>query len=178
MKFNIGCGRRNFGKDWIHVDGKKYDHINSQDIFLKEYQNDIADLIYSSHMIEYFDRNEVIQILKRWKQVLKPNGVMRLAVPDFFSISYLYINKSFPLEKFLGPLYGKMSMNGKNIYHKTVYDFKSIKKILNEIGMKNIKKYNWRNKSHSNFDDHSQAYLPHFDKENGFLISLNIECNK
>ena len=44
--------------------------------------------------------------------------------------------------------------------------------------MKNIKKYNWRNKSHSDFDDHSQSYLPHLDKENGYLISLNIECNK
>jgi hypothetical protein len=28
------------------------------------------------------------------------------------------------------------------------------------------------------FDDHSQAYLPHMDKENGTLISLNIEAVK
>ena len=62
------------------------------------------------------------------EKVLKPNGVMRLAVPDFFFNVLFYINKSFPLKKFLGPLYGKMSMNGKNIYHKTVYDYKSIKK--------------------------------------------------
>jgi len=27
-------------------------------------------------------------------------------------------------------------------------------------------------------DDHSQAYLPHMDKENGILISLNIEATK
>jgi hypothetical protein len=28
------------------------------------------------------------------------------------------------------------------------------------------------------FDDHSQAYIPHMDKENGTLISLNIETIK
>ena len=44
--------------------------------------------------------------------------------------------------------------------------------------MKEIKKYNWRKTEHSMFDDHSQAYLPHMDKENGILISLNVECVK
>jgi len=27
-------------------------------------------------------------------------------------------------------------------------------------------------------DDYSQAYVPHMDKENGILISLNVECHK
>ena len=72
MKFNIGCGKRNFGKDWIHIDGEKYDHINSHDIFLKEYENNIADLIYSSHMIEYFDREDLMEILKDGKKFLNP----------------------------------------------------------------------------------------------------------
>ena len=36
----------------------------------------------------------------------------------------------------------------------------------------------WRETEHSQFDDHSQAYVPHMDKENGVLISLNVECNK
>jgi len=28
------------------------------------------------------------------------------------------------------------------------------------------------------FDDHSQAYLPHMDKDNGTLISLYVGCVK
>jgi len=31
---------------------------------------------------------------------------------------------------------------------------------------------------HSEFDDCSQAYLPKMDKENGILISLNVQCSK
>ena len=178
MKFNIGCGKRNFGESWIHIDGQEYSHIDSKDIFIKDYQENTADLIYSSHFIEYFDREQVIKILKRWKDILKPGGIMRLAVPDFYEISKLYNNQSFSLDNFLGPLYGQMDFEGEKIFHKTVYDFKSLKTVLCDIGMKKIKRYDWRKTSHSNFDDHSQAYLPHMEKENGFLISLNVECKK
>ena len=34
MRFNIGCGWRDFGKDWIHIDGGDYDHLDSDDIFI------------------------------------------------------------------------------------------------------------------------------------------------
>lgn len=37
---------------------------------------------------------------------------------------------------------------------------------------------NWRETEHSDVDDFSQAYLPHMDKENGILMSLNIEAIK
>ena len=178
MKFNIGCGHRNFGKEWIHIDGENYDHIDSSDIFIKDYQDNSADLIYASHFIEYFDRKEVVPLLKRWKNVLIPNGVLRLAVPDFKVYSKLYLDKQYPLDSFLGPLYGKMPMGDKTIYHKTTYDYASLATLLKEIGMRNVKKYNWEETEHAQFDDHSQAYLPHMDKENGILMSLNVECIK
>jgi len=44
--------------------------------------------------------------------------------------------------------------------------------------MKNVQTWNWRETSHSEFDDHSQAYIPHMDKDNGKLISLNVEAIK
>ena len=178
MRFNIGCGWRDFGKDWIHIDGGDYDHLDSDDIFIKEYESNSADLIYSSHFIEYLDREEVIPLLERWKEVLKPNCVLRLAVPNFEVYANLYSSGEYPLDNFLGVLYGKMPMGDETIYHKTVYDFHSLKSLLKNIGMKEIKKYNWEETSHSEFDDHSQAYLPHMDKENGTSMSLNVECKK
>jgi predicted SAM-dependent methyltransferase len=178
MKFNIGCGWRDFGKDWIHIDGGDYDHLDSDDIFIKDYEKDSADLIYSSHFIEYLDREEVVSLLERWKEVLKPNGVMRLAVPDFEVYSRLYSNNEYSLDSFLGVLYGKMPMGDKTIYHKTIYDYPSLIELLEEIGMRKIRKYNWKDTEHSQFDDHSQAYLPHIDKENGTSMSLNMECIK
>ena len=178
MKFNIGCGWRNFGKSWIHIDGGDYDHLDSSDIYLKDYENGSGNLIYASHLIEYFDREEVVPLLKKWKNVLKPNGVLRLAVPDFDVCAKLYTDGKYPLDRFLGVLYGKMPMGDKTIYHKTTYDYFSLTALLNEIGMRKVKKYNWENTEHAQFDDHSQAYLPDMDKENGILISLNVECIK
>ena len=31
---------------------------------------------------------------------------------------------------------------------------------------------------HSDIDDYSQAYIPHMDKDNGTLMSLNVEAIK
>lgn len=63
--------------------------------------------------------------------------------------------------------------NKKNLYHKTTYNFKKIKNLLESSGFKNVKRYDWKDTEHSHIDDHSQAYFPHMDKENGKLISLN-----
>lgn len=67
------------------------------------------------------------------------------------------------------------------VYHKTAYDFPSLKKLLEEVGFKNIRKWNWREvftAEHQGYDDYSQAYIPHMDKEHGILISLNVEAEK
>ena len=178
VKLNLGCGKRDFGSDWIHIDGADYPHIDSQNIESLDYRDKSVDLIYASHVIEYFDRKEVLSVLKEWKRVLRIDGVLRIAVPDFYQMAKLYLVDSYDLEKFLGPLYGKMVMLKKTIYHKTVYDFNDLKELLEEVGFRNVKKYDWRETEHSEFDDHSQAYIPHMDKENGTLISLNVECLK
>jgi predicted SAM-dependent methyltransferase len=178
MKLNIGCGWRNFGEEWIHIDGGDYNHLDYTDITKLQFEDNSVDLIYASCVIEYFDREEVIDVLKEWMRVLKFGGKLRLSVPDFETMASLYTNGYYSIDYFLGPLYGRMPMGEKIIYHKTVYDYKSLSGLLKELGVNNIKKYNWRDTEHAQFDDHSQAYLPHMDKENGTLIQLNLEGEK
>lgn len=178
MKINMGCGWRNFGPDWVHIDAGDYEHLDHSSITELPFEDGTVDLIYASHVIEYFDRDEVKSLLSEWRRVLKKEGTLRLAVPNFQAIAKLYNNTSMPLENFLGPLYGKMPMGDKTIYHKTVYDFSNLKSLLESLGFKDVSFYDWREVEHSNFDDHSQAYIPHMDKDNGILISLNVECKK
>ena len=177
IKINMGCGRRNFGSEWVHIDGGDYSHLDYYDIQNLKFEDNAVDLIYASHVLEYFDREEVIELLKEWRRVLKPAGTLRLAVPDFKAMVELY-NRGYKLEGFLGPLYGKMLMQDKKIYHKTVYDFKSLSSLLASVDFISIGLYDWRETEHLHIDDHSQAYLPHMDKESGTLISLNLECTK
>jgi predicted SAM-dependent methyltransferase len=178
MKLHLGCGKRDFGTEWISIDGGDFPHLHSHDITKLDFKDNTVDLIYSSHVLEYFDRVEVIDVLNEWKRVLKPNGILRIAVPDFESMVKLYLSGKYNLENFLGPIFGKMEMSDEVIYHRTTYDYNSLKKILEKVGFLDIKLYNWKETEHSHIDDHSQAYLPHMDKQNGTLISLNIECKK
>ena len=197
IKLHLGCGWRNFGEDWIHIEGGEYSHVQHHDVTKLPFKENSVDLIYNSHIFEYFDREKGEEVLKEWTRVLKPGGVLRIAVPDFEMMAKLYAEGKFPLQTLVGPLYGKMIMGkgGTNekkeniIYHKTTYDFDSLKKMLESCGLTNVKHYDWKTTPpHDKFDDHSQAYLPGenfvpteenpFDKENGYLISLNVEATK
>ena len=130
IKLNIGCGKKNFGEDWIHIDGSDYPHIQYKNIFKLEFENSTVDLIYLSHVFEYFDRDEAKVVLKEYLRVLKPNGVLRLAVPDFEACARIYTLDNVPLSKFVGMLYGKWKMTeDQMIYHKTVYDYDSLKEL-------------------------------------------------
>jgi predicted SAM-dependent methyltransferase len=177
IKLHLGCGPR-YIPGWKSFDASDYPHLTGRSITSLPYADNSVDIIYSSHTIEYFDREEVKNLLLEWKRVLKPGATLRLAVPNFKVMVELYYSGKYDLNAFLGPLYGKMKSGGKTIYHKTVYDHASLKNLLENLGFKNIRLWDWRKVDHGVVDDKSQAYLPKMDKENGTLISLNLECEK
>ena len=179
IKLHLGCGKRDFGSDWIHIDGGDFPHLKYHNVTQLPFKDNTVDVIYASHLIAYFDREEIKTVLTEWKRALKSGGVLRLATPDFEEMIRLYGIGKVKLNDLLGPLYGKWSMSDKAIYHKTVYDFDSLLEVLKDIGFGDIKWYRWEDTEHSHFDDHSQAYMaPKGDKENGTLISLNMEAIK
>ena len=179
IKLHLGCGWRNFGKDWIHIDGGDYEHLQYQDIEdLSQFDSDSVDLIYASHVIEYFDRNHVQVLLKEWHRVLRKDATLRLAVPDLEILFSLYVDKKILLNQLLGPTYGKMPMGNIEIFHKTGYDYNDLEDVLMKAGFRDVTRWDWRQTEHADFDDHSQAYIPHMDKKNGQLISLNVEAKK
>ncbi len=180
MKLHLGCGKRNI-PGFVNVDLAHYPHIdyNRPIDDLSVFDDGSADLIYCSHAFEYFDRLEAVEALKEWGRVLKKEGVLRLAVPDFEKLVEVY-KKYGELQKIVGPLYGRWPVPGtdKVVYHKTVYDFKDLKQLLEENGFKDVERYDWRDTIHKDYDDYSQAYVPHMDKKKGTLTSLNVEAIK
>jgi hypothetical protein len=106
---------------------------------------------------------------------LEPNGILRIAVPDIEKV-FDHYREYKDLRILRGFLWGGQS-HGFN-YHYCGWDFKTLKEDLTLIGFKDIKLYNWRETEHSHIDDFSQCYLPHMDKENGLLMSLNVEARK
>jgi|TARA_B100001094_G_C17952405_1_gene681245 predicted SAM-dependent methyltransferase len=181
MKLHLGCGKR-YLKGFVHVDLADFEHIDYklpvQD--LSVFKDESVVEIYASHVLEYFDPKEVGEVLTEWNRVLKKGGVLRIAVPNFSELINVYKNTN-NLQNILGPLYGRWEITkGENIYHKTVYDEKSLTSVLKDANFRNITRWDWREvfANQDNFDDHSQAYFPHMQKEDGIHVSLNLECIK
>jgi predicted SAM-dependent methyltransferase len=182
VKLHLGCWHRHI-PGFVHIDLCELPHIDYKSSIdkLPMFEDNSVELIYSSHSLEYFDRIEAERVLAEWRRVLRPGGVLRVAVPDFDALIEVY-RRTGELQRLLGPLYGRMEIDtpqGKRVlYHKTVYNFAHLKRLLESNGFENVRRYDWRKTIHKDYDDHSQAYFPHMDKENGLLISLNLEADK
>ena len=134
-------------------------------------------MIYTCHSFGYFDDGQALTTLKEWYRVLKLGWVVRLATPDFEAISLAYLKfKDLKLVKRL--VTGFYNSKGGTVYHKSVYDEFTLYELLQEAGFKNPHRYDWEDTDFAEYDDYSKAFLPHMDKANGILMSLNVEAVK
>jgi len=176
VKLHVGCGNVIL-PGWTNLD---IDDIPGVDInddagILSKIPDESCDIIYACHILEHFGRHEVGNVLKTWNKKLKNNGILRLAVPDFQKVIQWY-QKNPELEDVTGLTVG--GQKTKYDFHKVIFDKKKLADLLTNSGFYDIREWDWRKTDHSNIDDYSQAYLPHMDKENGLLVSLNIEAKK
>jgi len=176
MKLHLGCFDKHI-EGFVNVDIREDvmpDVVD--DIFtLATFEEDSADLIYSSHCLEHLSHQDSLVALQRWYAVLKVGGILRVAVPDMERICGHYIyHRSLPYV--YSALWG--SQRHEYDYHKHGWDFKTLEQDLTSVGFANVARYDWRDTEHSHIDDYSQAYYPHMEKENGVLMSLNVEAVK
>ena len=141
-KLHLGCGKTYLPR-YIHVDKDTGKHIDySADIRkLNMFVNNSIDEIYTCGTFEYFDREEVPSILEEWSRVLKIDASLRISVPNFESIVKVYLENGQDVDGrgILGPLFGRwpiIDSSNKDVvlYHKTVYDSKSLTRILESAG--------------------------------------------
>ena len=178
MKLHLGSASKAI-KGFVNVDIRELEGVDVIDniITLEKFSENEADLIYSSHVLEHTGRREYMTVLKRWYDVLKPGGTLRIAVPDLEAV-FDHYKEHGDLEVLRGFLYGGQTYDQN--YHYCGWDFKRLAQDLEEVGFKvgTIKRYDWRDTEHSHIDDFSQCYLPHMQKETGKLMSLNVEAVK
>jgi len=176
VKLHLGCGKR-FIPGFIHVDVLDYPHVDHRlpADNLSIFGDNSVDLIYACHLLEHFKRGDTEKVLREWHRILRPGGILRIAVPDFDKLVEVY-QKYKDIGLILGPLCGRQD-HEFNV-HYNVFNFISLRALLLKVGFKIARKYDWKQTEHANVDDFSQAYIPHMDKENGILISLNVEAVK
>ena len=175
-RLHLGCGTKII-HDRINIDAlPQSPHVVVDDIMLLETVEDgSASEIYACHVLEHFGRREIEKVLETWFRKLSPGGLIRISVPDIEKVFEKYA-EGVPLAFLMGFLYG--GQRNKYDYHKVCFDIESLRTVLEAAGFVCVKRYNWQETDHSDVDDYSQAYLPHMDKENGTLMSLNVEAIK
>ena len=176
MKLHLGCGNVIL-PGWTNLDIIKLPKIDIIDDIriLSKIPDNSCDIIYASHVLEHVGRNEFEDVLRTWNKKLKVGGTLRIAVPDFEK-AIMWYQKTKRIVDIIGLVSG--GQKTEYDYHKMIYDRISLTEILIKLGFGDIREWDWKNTDHSKFDDYSQSYLPHMDKENGLLMSLNLEAKK
>jgi len=96
----LACGQ-NFDSRWINVD----QHAASKDVKIHDlrkplpFSTDFADGIYCSHFLEHLDAKSADLFLKECLRCLKPEGTLRIVVPNFEDMAKDYLKIIGELEK-------------------------------------------------------------------------------
>lgn len=168
MKLNLGCGTQ-LPDGWVNVDyalgarlaklplfrqlNKRLSLFNldwDEKIYLHDltktfpWADSSVDVIYSSHTLEHFSRDDGRRFLAECHRVLRKDGIIRILVPDLRHSVTGYIDGQIPADDFvetLGVLF--LGSNSKlktklspfiQFPHKCMYDSPRLVEILDDIG--------------------------------------------
>jgi predicted SAM-dependent methyltransferase len=179
LRLHLGCNEvRIPGFLGVDIRDTKATDIVDDVATLGKFGNETVDMIYASHVLEHFGRHEYRGVLATWFRVLRPGGLLRVAVPDFGAVvdHYLENDRSLDNNLLTGLLHG--GQRNEFDYHKIIFDRAKLTAELELAGFDDVTPWDWRTTDHADIDDASQAYLPHMDKENGRHMSLNLEATK
>ena len=82
MKLNLGCGFNKLA-GYVNVDIRK--EVSPDvvcDIQKLLYPDNSVDEIFASHLLEHIGWRKVDEVLKEWYRVLKPEGYLKLILPN------------------------------------------------------------------------------------------------
>jgi predicted SAM-dependent methyltransferase len=91
---NLGCGNR-YHPDWINIDiAPQGDGVIAHDLSQGiPLPNDVCDVVYHSDVLEHIRRSDALPFMQECYRVLKPGGILRIAVPDLEEICRVYLKK-------------------------------------------------------------------------------------
>ena len=169
VKLNLGCGNHT-PEDWVNIDyafgarlakiplfraiNKKIgffqmdwdDRIKIHDL-RRTFPFDDASvgIVYTSHTLEHFSKQEGKRFLKECHRILRPGGIIRIVVPDLETIVSDYTTGKTSADMFLDKLCVICDTSGMGFFkrllasqiafpHKCMYDTRTMLSRLREIG--------------------------------------------
>lgn len=172
-----GCNTKLKG-DWIRINHKERGHYDvavdiNTDVL--PWGNDTFDMIYASMVFEHIPLEILHEhVINEIYRVLKPQGILRVIVPDMEAFAHSYINGEIhpfttnriitisPLRRHLGlgaSFVGTILSNGDDTYlyarnkeevlcgcaHVNGFDYTSLSRLLKMHGFSNVERSLYRN---------------------------------
>jgi len=130
LKLNLGSGDYPL-KGYVNLDA-----VRDEKIFPLEYVNAV-DEIRASHVLEHFPHGQVARVLENWVAALKPGGILKLAVPDFWIVAEAYLKGTdIPVQSIV--------MGGQHDrfdFHGVLFDAELLHRAMLMVGLRGITRW-------------------------------------
>lgn len=169
---HIGCGELN-DQRFINIDARPLPHVHyvTQDLSLKQFSLNSIYLIYACHVLEHLSHRRLNSIITDWYRHLRPNGILRLSVPDFDKIIAIYKDQDNCIEGIQASLMGGQEYDFN--YHSSIFNYFKLRDILLKCGFRIVRNWDPGTAAYYSFDDWASRKLEINNKE--YAISLNLE---
>ena len=205
--YHIGCGY-SIGKNWLNYDSSPIAYLDQIPIINKIIrinklkfpkgilygniakkklcENNTADNIYCSHVLEHASYLDAKKILKNIYDMLKKNGVLRIVVPSLNSRieNYNIDNDANKFMESLGcvnknensDIISKLRFLFGGSRHRWMYDENSLKNELNNVGFSNIRRCEFGDSNTEIFSEVENE--DRFYSDSNKLRELSFHCVK
>ncbi|BDI33414.1 hypothetical protein CCAX7_54650 [Capsulimonas corticalis] len=132
---------RKYEKDVLHVDEDTI--LWRGEVYPLAFDDESVCGVRASHVLEHFSHRETMAVLADWVRVLKPGGLLCVAVPNFEWIARRYLESLTNSAAAALPLEGYL-MGGHvddNDHHGAIFDEQSLRAAMEHLGLVNI--YTW-----------------------------------
>lgn len=160
VKLNIGCGT-DYKRGWINIDNNSDNNIEKLDLNWDlrnplPFGDGTVDFIFNEHFFEHLKVEEALPVMQDLLRVLKPGGVVRIAMPDLEVVvdNYLHtpldedpVIKEFNID-FVKTRAEWINMSFRWWGHQWLYDWEELQRRLKESGFKKIKRCKLRKSLH------------------------------
>ncbi|MBN2121162.1 MAG: methyltransferase domain-containing protein [Candidatus Omnitrophica bacterium] len=172
---HVGCGELD-DRRFINVDSRVAGHVHvvgTIEDFPCLFPEGYADLIYACHVLEHVSHLKLIETLLGLRRCLKKGGILRVSVPDFKTLVYIYENNK-SLDYIIPPLMGGQGYAFN--FHHSVFDESYLSRLFLEAGFSQVRLWDPQKVEYHEFDDWSRRKINLSGQE--FSISLNLEAVK
>jgi predicted SAM-dependent methyltransferase len=139
-----------FDKGWIPTDIEQLNLLDTES-WNRYFSPDSIDAILAEHVWEHLSEQEAYLAAKNCFLYLKPNGYIRVAVPDGFHPSLEYINAVRP---------GGRGAGAED--HKVLYNYLNISKCFESVGFEvELLEY---------FDEEGSFHYKEWDTDKGMIV--------